>query len=184
MNTEKIIQWILFLGFMFHVTSAGEERGLRHGYGNGYGYGYGGGNHHGGGGNSAAMETIQNMIAHKDDITRTIADTGDGVKTVTTSDDPEVAQWIKDHVTEMMSRIESGNRFRQRDPFFVELFDRASGSELDCDLTVTGANCIHKALSSDQCDIDLVKAHAELVSLFLENGHDELMANHDPPDSC
>ena len=188
MIAEKIIQWILcLLGLTFRLIIADNQRDLRYGHGNGQGdgYGYGGGKHNGRRGNAAALEVIRNMMAHADDITRSITHKGNGVETFTTSDDPEVAQWIKDHVIDMTSRMETGNRIRQRDPFFVEVFNHASGSELNCDLTETnGVSCTHKAVTSNQCDIDLVQAHAQLVSLFLENGYDELMANHDPPDSC
>ena len=44
-----------------------------------------------------------------DRITRTVTNLPDGVRTVTESADPRIAQLLKDHVTQMGQRVETGD---------------------------------------------------------------------------
>jgi hypothetical protein len=54
---------------------------------------------------------IHDMFSNHDQIKRTVTNLPDGIRTVTESDDPKLADVIKKHVTEMGRRIEEG-----RDP--------------------------------------------------------------------
>ena len=65
-------------------------------------------------GGSATMDErgdIHGLLFNHDRIKRTVTNLPDGIRTVTESDDPEVAATIKKHVTEMGKRVEEG-----RDP--------------------------------------------------------------------
>jgi hypothetical protein len=65
------------------------------------------------GGNATASErnNLHALFANHDKIKRTVTNLPDGIRTVTESDDPEVAATIQKHVAEMGKRVEEG-----RDP--------------------------------------------------------------------
>ncbi len=65
------------------------------------------------GGNATASELgdIHEMLSNNDQIKRSVTNLPDGIRTVTESDDPEMAATIKKHVAEMGMRVEEG-----RDP--------------------------------------------------------------------
>ena len=54
---------------------------------------------------------IHELFSNHDKIKRTVTNLPDGIRTVTESDDPQVAATIKKHVAEMGKRVEEG-----RDP--------------------------------------------------------------------
>jgi hypothetical protein len=65
------------------------------------------------GGNATASERsdLHGLFGNHDKIKRTVTNLPDGIRTVTESDDPEVAATIQKHVAEMGNRVEEG-----RDP--------------------------------------------------------------------
>ena len=65
------------------------------------------------GGNATMDERgdIHDLFANHDRIKRTVTNLPDGIRTVTESDDPEVAETIKKHVADMGKRVDEG-----RDP--------------------------------------------------------------------
>ena len=65
------------------------------------------------GGNATMGERrdIHELFSNHDHIKRTVTNLPDGIRTVTESDDPQVAATIKKHVAEMGKRVEEG-----RDP--------------------------------------------------------------------
>jgi hypothetical protein len=65
------------------------------------------------GGNATMDERrdIHDLFANHDQIKRTVTNLPDGIRTVTESDNPQVAETIKKHVAEMGKRVEEG-----RDP--------------------------------------------------------------------
>ena len=55
------------------------------------------------------MQTIHALIMNHDSIKRTVTNLPDGIRTVTESDDPRVAQLIKEHVASMGQRVSEGS---------------------------------------------------------------------------
>jgi hypothetical protein len=66
-----------------------------------------------GGGRDAAtmsqMRDVHELFINHDRITRTVRNLPNGIRTVTESADPRVAQLLKDHVTSSVQRVETGN---------------------------------------------------------------------------
>ena len=62
------------------------------------------------GGNATASELgdLHEMFGNHDKIKRTVTNLPDGIRTVTESDDPQLAATIKKHVAEMGKRVEEG----------------------------------------------------------------------------
>jgi hypothetical protein len=57
------------------------------------------------------MSTIHELFVNHDRIKRTVTNLPDGIRTVTESDDPRIAELIKTHIARMSERIKAG-----RDP--------------------------------------------------------------------
>lgn len=57
----------------------------------------------------AQMGEIHHLIVNHDRIKRSVTNRPNGIRTVTESDDPEIAQFIKDHATAMIGRVEKGS---------------------------------------------------------------------------
>jgi hypothetical protein len=154
-------------------------------YGGGYGYGQhtragnGAGNVAGNGfGGSKEWAIIQDLIDARHHIKRTVANNSNGVETMTTSDKPEVSEWIFEHVTQMMARVESGRRVRQWDDVFVELFDKADEIQTSMKKTDSGDGVIVDMQGTTKCGISLAQAHAKIVSSFIDGGREEVHKGH------
>jgi hypothetical protein len=59
----------------------------------------------------AERDDIHNLLSQHDGIKRTVTNLPNGIRTVTESQDPEIAKTIKQHVADMGKRVEEG-----RDP--------------------------------------------------------------------
>ena len=57
----------------------------------------------------AQMRDVHELFMSHERITRTVTNLPNGIRTVTESADPRIAQLLKDHVTSMGQRVESGN---------------------------------------------------------------------------
>jgi hypothetical protein len=68
------------------------------------------------------LSAIHGLLFNHTKIQRSVEDIPNGVRTVTTSADPEVTALIREHVLQMKERIEQGRPIRQMDPLFRELF--------------------------------------------------------------
>ena len=125
------------------------------------------------------MVLIQFLIEHKDAITRTVTGLPNGVETVTESTNPEVAATIREHVAAMTRRIETGSPIHVRDPLFREIFAHAREIRVRYEATANGVRVTET--SEDAYVGRLIKAHAAVVTKFIENGHTEMMRDHPVP---
>jgi hypothetical protein len=57
----------------------------------------------------AEMADIHELFVNHDRITRTVTNLRNGIRTVTESSDPRIAQILRDHVTSSRKRVETGN---------------------------------------------------------------------------
>jgi len=123
--------------------------------------------------------TFHFLLDAHDRIRRRTTDLPNGVETLTESDDPEVAARIETHVRAMEARLVSGRPIHARDPLFAELFRHADAIEIVIEPTPKGVRV--RETSSDPYVVELIQAHAEVVSAFVANGHAEMRKNHDVP---
>lgn len=174
------------------VVAQGPGRGFRGGRGQnggpppgrGFGRGqqFGAQGEHGHGADDrfdADHDVFEFLLGNHEKIKRTVKELEDGVETVTESDDEEIASKIKEHVEWMKVRIEKVNPVRMRDPLFAELFQHTDKIVMKYEDTEKGVKVIET--SSDPYVAQLIKAHAKVVSKFVENGHAEAMKNHAVP---
>lgn len=127
----------------------------------------------------ADMELFHFLLDHRKDIERTIIKRDNGVETLTESSDPKVAEKIQAHVLSMKKRVEEKRPIHMRDPLFAAIFRNADKVQFTWEKTPKGAKVVET--SKDPYVAKLLQAHAEVVSLFLKNGHAEVMKNHEVP---
>jgi hypothetical protein len=128
----------------------------------------------------ADMLVFRQLVDNRAKITRTVTPRPDGVESLTESDDAAVAQLIQKHVNAMATRVKDARPIHQRDPLFVEVFKHADKIAMRIEATPKGVRVIET--STDAYAVKLIQAHADVVSLFLKNGHEEMMKNHAVPE--
>tara|TARA_R110002111_G_scaffold153375_1_gene220219 strand:- start:207266 stop:208294 length:1029 start_codon:yes stop_codon:yes gene_type:complete len=149
--------------------------------GPGRGAGRGLGRGHGGQGpaHDRDHEDFRFLLTNHRQIKRTVKELPNGVKTVTESDDPQVAARIQKHVYWMKERVEKQQPIRMRDPLFAEIFQHAEKIKMVVEKTEKGVRVTET--SEDPYVAKLIKAHAKTVSGFVERGFAEAMKNHPVP---
>ncbi len=118
-----------------------------------------------------ARDSIHYLLEHHQQIERKVEMLKKGVVTVTTSENPEIAETIRHHVRQMEQRLESGHGMRHWDPLFVELFKHADEIEMKI-VDVPGGVRVRETSDNPRV-ADLIRAHAaQGVSEFVERGFD------------
>jgi hypothetical protein len=128
---------------------------------------------------TADRELFHSLLEHRADIRRDVKKTDNGVETLTESDKPEVATMIQNHVASMEKRVKDKHPIHLRDPLFAEVFRHADKIKFVYEKTEKGMRVTET--SDDAYVVKLIQAHAEVVSLFLKNGFDEVHRNHEVP---
>lgn len=158
-----------------HPGQAGQGMGMmRHGMmGQGM-HGAMGGGMHGGGMHSgdaafqADMQLVHEMLAGHDRIERTVENLPDGIRTVTESDDPQVAQAIKAHVASMEQRLKDGREFNLFSRTIPVLFENKDKIRTAVEMTAKGVALVQT--SGDAKVAAALQAHAAEVSELARDG--------------
>lgn len=120
------------------------------------------------------MRPIRQMLMNHEQIDRRVEDLPKGVKTRTTSADPEIAAAIQKHVRQMHKRIKDKEPIRQMDPLFREIFEHADKIEMHIKDVEGGV--VVTEISEDPQVVKLIKQHAHrAVSEFAEQGMQRAM---------
>lgn len=115
------------------------------------------------------MKAIRQLLMQHEKISRRVENMENGVKTWTTSDDPQIAAFIQKHVRQMKERMKEKKPIRQMDPVFRELFDNADKVTLEYEDLENGIVVVET--SEDPQVVKLIQQHAnEAVSEFVEYG--------------
>lgn len=135
------------------------------------------------GGNATASELgdLHEMFGNHDKIKRTVTNLPDGIRTVTESDDPQVAATIKKHVAEMGKRVEEG-----RDPGLPIESPALHSIFRDKDKIKTAYETTEKGIvvvqtSTDATAVKALQDHAAEVTDLAQRGmvaaHEAMMKN-------
>jgi hypothetical protein len=127
---------------------------------------------------------FQALLDNHAKIRREVTELPNGIRATTESDDPVIAEHLRDHVRSMDKRIKSvgageGGRVRQWDPIFVAVFDNASKIKLL--MTPTEKGVVVEETSEDPRVVAIIKSHAGVVSGFAANGREEAGREHPVP---
>lgn len=104
------------------------------------------------------MRSIHGLLINHDQIERKVEDIPNGVRTTTTSENPQVAQLIREHVRQMKALYARGQPIRVMDPVFRELFRNRKKASLNYDEILGGVRVMHT--SEDPQVVLLIRQHA------------------------
>lgn len=124
----------------------------------------------------AQLEVIHTMFINHDRINRTVENLPNGIRTVTESDDPALADLIKKHVAEMGSRVGAGD-----DPGLPIESDSLHAIFRNKDKIKTSYKTTDKGIavvqtSDDPQTVAALQKHASEVSDFVKEGMTALHA--------
>jgi len=124
---------------------------------------------------AADMQLVHEMLQNNTKIKRTITNLPDGIRTVTESDDPQVAQYIKAHVASVQKRLGEGRVFNLFSPTLPLLFERKD--KINTSVETTEKGVIVTQTSSDTEVVAALQAHALEVSELARDGMAAMMRN-------
>ena len=124
----------------------------------------------------ADMEVFHQLFDHRMEIRREITSLRDGVDTLTESDNPKVTELLQRHLDSMVARVHEARPVHQRDPLFREIFVNSQKIRMDVTRTPKGVRVIET--SDDPYVAKLIKQHADVIGLFIQNGRSEAMKDH------
>lgn len=127
----------------------------------------------------ADRDLFHELLEHRADIRREIKKTERGVETLTESDKPAVAAAIQRHVASMEKRVKEKRPIHLRDPLFAEVFRHVDKIQFVYEKTEKGMRVTET--SDDPYVAKLIQSHADVVSLFIKHGFDEVHRNHSLP---
>src|SRR5579863_9477630 len=129
----------------------------------------------------AELRVIHTLFVDHDRIKRTVTNLPDGIRTVTESDDPQIAQLLQTHVADMMKRVDAGD-----DPGLPIESDALHAIFRDKDKVHTSVETTAKGAvvvqtSDDPKTVAALQEHAAQVTDFAEKGmaaiHTAMMKN-------
>ena len=135
-------------------------------------------------GGSATMDErrdLHDLFLNHDRIKRTVTNLPDGIRTVTESDDSQVAQTIKKHVAEMGQRVEEGRDpgLPIETPALHAIFRHKD--KIKTTYEVTGKGIIVIQTSTDATAVKALQDHAAEVTDLAQRGmvaaHEAMMKN-------
>lgn len=119
--------------------------------------------------NSAAdMGIVMNLVHQNTRIRRRVTNLPDGIRTVTESDDPKIAQDIKAHVASMSGRLDSGKEFNIFSSTLPVIFEHAKNIKSAVEFTDKGA--VVTRTSKDPKVVAALQAHAVEVTELVNEG--------------
>jgi hypothetical protein len=118
----------------------------------------------------AQLRVIHTLFVDHDRIKRTVTNLPDGIRTVTESDDPQIAQLLQTHVADMMNRVDAGD-----DPGLPIESDALHAIFRDKDKVHTSVETTPKGAvvvqtSDDSKTVAALQEHAAQVTDFAEEG--------------
>ena len=121
----------------------------------------------------ADMGLVHDMLGSHERIERKVTNLPNGIRTVTESDDPQVAATIKAHVASMANRLEEGREFNLFSPTIPVLFENKD--KIRTAVEQTGKGVIVTQTSDDAKIVAALQAHAGEVSELVRDGMAAMM---------
>lgn len=111
---------------------------------------------------------VRALLGDHQRIKRNVEEVPGGVKTTTTTDQPELVATLRTHVREMTKRLKSNQPVRMWDPVFRDVFDHADKIEIAEQEVPNGIVVTETATDADV--VPMIRAHAKRVSEFVTQG--------------
>ena len=119
-------------------------------------------------GSSADMDLVHDLVMNHAKIKRTVTNLPNGIRTVTESDDPKVAQSIKAHVASMSQRLKDGREFNIFSTTLPVLFENRDKIKSVVEVTEKGS--IVTRTSTDAKVVAALQGHAAEVTELAQEG--------------
>jgi hypothetical protein len=118
----------------------------------------------------AQLGLIHELFIDHDRIKRTVTNLPDGIRTVTASDDPAVAQLLKTHVSDMMKRVSAGDDpgLPIESPALHGIFRDKDKVHTSVETTANGVAVVQT--SDDPKTVAELQEHASEVTDFVKDG--------------
>jgi hypothetical protein len=117
---------------------------------------------------SSDMALVMDLVHSNDKIKRTVTLLPNGIRTITESDDPKIAQTIQAHVASMASRLQDGREFNIFSTTLPVIFDNAN--RIDMSMTMTAKGVIVTRTATDAQLVAALQAHAGEVTELVRDG--------------
>jgi hypothetical protein len=127
------------------------------------------------------LRDIHALLANHDRIKRTVTNLSDGIRTITESDDPQIAALIKTHATSMFERVKNGDDpgLPIESPALHAIFRDKDKVHTTYETTANGV--VVTQTSSDPNTVAALQKHASEVTEFVRGGmaavHTAMMQN-------
>lgn len=121
----------------------------------------------------ADMGLVHDMLTNHEGIKRTVTNLPNGIRTVTESADPQLAQTIKAHVASMEQRLKEGREFNLFSPTIPVLFENKDKIRTAVDYTEKGVTFTQT--SDDATVVAALQEHAVEVSELARDGMAAMM---------
>jgi hypothetical protein len=178
-SSKVAVGVVAWLGLSLVTAASAQPSGMGSGMMHGMGHGAGTGHHRPmaravgmltrqDAGSSADMELVHDLLMDHTKIRRTVTNLPNGIKTVTESDDPKVAQTIKAHVSSMSERLKDGREFNIFSTTLPVLFENRD--KIKSEVTVTEKGSIVTRTSSDPKVVAALHGHAAEVTELVQEG--------------
>ena len=119
-------------------------------------------------GSAADMGLVHDLLFNNTKIRRTVTNLPDGIRTVTESDDPQVAQTIKAHVASMSQRLQDGREFNIFSDTLPVLFENRDKIVSKVETTEKGS--VVTRTSKDAKVVAALQGHAGEVTELVQEG--------------
>jgi len=119
-------------------------------------------------GSAADMGLVHDLTMNHTKIKRTVTHLPNGIRTVTESDDPQVAQSIKAHVASMSARLKDGREFNIFSTTLPVLFENREKIQSIVEMTDKGASVMRT--STEAHVVKALQGHAAEVTELAQEG--------------
>jgi uncharacterized protein YdcH (DUF465 family) len=126
------------------------------------------------------MQNAHFLVTNHDRLERKVEEIPNGVRTVTTTDDPELLEPLREHVREMSAMLENGGHLRKWDPLFAEIFENGESIQIEIEEIENGV--LVTEVTDDEEVVKLIRAHARKVDQFVAQGHEACREETPLPD--
>lgn len=120
----------------------------------------------------ALMQDAHTLVFNHESITRVVEKLPDGVRTKTTTSDPDMVEVLRKHPREMVQLYQQGGMVRGWDPLFRELASVSDKVKMEASDIEGGVEVL--VTSEDAEVVKLIHAHAEKVSDMAKRGVDAM----------
>ena len=121
----------------------------------------------------ADMGLVHDMLTNHEGIKRTVTNLPNGIRTVTESADPKLAQTIKAHVASMEQRLKDGREFNLFSPTIPVLFENKDKIRTTVEQTAKGV--VFTQTADDAKVVAALQEHAVEVSELVRDGMAAMM---------